>query len=161
MKPETNAGAVVTAVRGFGAAGVANRVIGLVDNDTAGQSALTTASKTTLPNRMLVVKLPDLKMAMSYPTVSQAGSSIEDVNGLAVSIEFFLPDDVLQHAGSWSPVEWSEKSVLAGARQGAVQHKANIQKRFRTKVRAIRSGAPIVLAEWSRLGMLLDFLVDL
>jgi hypothetical protein len=160
MKPETNAGAVVTAVRAFAAAGVGNRVIGLVDNDTAGNNALKTAKRTPLPDRMQVVALPHLMIAATYPTIGQTGPSAEDVNSLAVSIEFFLPDDVLNPAGTWEPVEWSAGSSKAGARQGALKNKLAIQKRFRTKANHIRSGAPLVAADWERLGILLDFLVD-
>lgn len=159
LKPEGSAGTVATTLRAFAAAGVGNRVIGLVDNDAAGVAACRSAGKVQLPDRMMIVMLPDLQIARHYPTVGPAGPGFEDVNGTAVSIEMFLPDAVLRNAaGDLELVRWA---TSASPRQGALDNKSAIQRRFSEAAKAIEAGdEPFVPADWERLARLMDLLVQ-
>jgi hypothetical protein len=104
LKPEGGVSALVRNVRAFAAAGVANRTVAMLDNDTAAQEGINLLRATNaLPEKIRVVQYPGLNLARHYPTLelptpdSPGGSlAFEDVNGLAGSIELYPGRDVLQ-----------------------------------------------------------------
>lgn len=104
---EGGSGALVRLLKALWAAGVANRVIALFDNDTAAGDALRGLDSARLPPNLRVLRLPDIEMARRYPTVGPSGVTQMDVNGLAGSIELYLGADVLMDDGELRPVQWT------------------------------------------------------
>lgn len=151
---------VVKGARALAAAGVANPVVALLDNDTAGRIGMHQLQGSALPSRMRAIQLPTLPLAQRYPTLGTEGLVAKDINGLAVSIELFLGLDVLRDAdGSLPPVQLSVWNPKVEAFQGEVAHKRQIQQRFWAKVERARGG-DVNLHEWSDLAGLLDHLVE-
>ncbi|MEY9860562.1 hypothetical protein ABH935_006199 [Catenulispora sp. GAS73] len=102
QKPEGGAGALVRLVKAFAAAGIANRVVALFDNDAAALDALRSLNTADLPPSIRVMRYPDTALAADYPTLGpptveapQGSISRADVNGLAASVELYLGRDVL------------------------------------------------------------------
>jgi hypothetical protein len=98
-RPAGGAGALVNTVPSFAAAGIANRVLALFDNDTAATDALRSLDLTRIPANIRVRQYPHLDLATHYPTLgpppADTSVAITDVNGLAGSIELYLGRDVL------------------------------------------------------------------
>lgn len=160
MSPVGSVDAVVRAIRAFGAAGVGNQVIGLLDNDLAGKEGFAQIASSGLPSHMRPLVLPELDIAKAYPAHGTEGLAVTDINGRAVSIELFMGEDVLRESdGELSPVQWTGFMPKFSNYQGSLINKRQVQDRFRAKVKRAESvGA--VAAEWEDLGMLLDYLVN-
>lgn len=171
-KNQGSAGALVTSVKAFAAAGIANRVVALFDNDTAAREALRSLDLEALPSNIVFHCFPDIDLATRYPTLGPPSSSspeghIEpaDVNGLAGSIELYLGADVLaQPNGALIPVQWRSYSEGVRAYQGEVIAKSEIHERFRAKVaRATGSDAVPSLdddaGDWTGLASILDVII--
>jgi hypothetical protein len=143
-KPEGGASAVLRAVRAFDAAGIANRVIAVLDNDTAAADTLRGYSRPGPSERIRVLQYPAIDLARRYPTLGppttqSPGASIElaDVNGLAGSIELYLGRDVLtDQDGSLRPVQWTSFIAGMGRYHGEITGKHDIHKAFRAKAAA-------------------------
>lgn len=65
-------------------------MIVIFDNDTAGLEKYNKLVKMSKPNDMVIIKLPNHCDFQKIETLGPQGSSIEDINGLAVSIECFF-----------------------------------------------------------------------
>lgn len=159
---EGSAAAGVRTLKSFAAAGISNRIILLLDNDTAACDAVRALRGTKLPGHYSVLHYPDIEVARSYPTLGPGGLSEMDVNGLAGSIEMYLGIDTLTGTdGKLSPVQW--RSYIEGmkAYQGEILDKAGIQNRFRDKVKQATAD-PNALAgqDWSGLEAIIDSLID-
>lgn len=156
------AGGVDSVVRGLkalAAAGVANRVIGLLDNDTAGKEGFDVLTASRLPARFTPLLIPRVTVAEEYPTRWTEGLVMKDLNGIAVSIEMFFGEDVLRDAsGDLAPVQLTGYNRKVQAYQGELVAKDDVKARFFEKVSRARAGS-VNLAEWADLGALLDFLV--
>ena len=100
------AGQLAAVVKAFVAAGIANRVIALFDNDTAARDARRSLHSIPLPPNVVVLHYPDLDLLCNYPTVGPSGASTMDINGLAASIEMYLGEDVLSTYGDLLPIHW-------------------------------------------------------
>lgn len=140
MRLTGGAGNLANLVKAFAAAGVANKVIALFDNDTAGVAALRALGAIDLPQHILPMKLPDLELLRAYPTVGPSGCVDLDVNGLAASVELYLGSDVLMDDGKLLPIQWTGYERTLGCYQGEVLDKGPIQERFRKKLERARSG---------------------
>lgn len=159
---EGGAGAGVRTLKSFAAAGIANRIVLLLDNDTAARDAVRALRGTKLPDHYSLLHYPNIELARSYPTLGPTGMSEMDVNGLAGSIEMYLGRDVLTDAeGKLSPIQW--RSYLTGVRsyQGEILDKSGVQKRFREKVKQA-SADPRVIAsqDWSGLDAIITSLIE-
>lgn len=156
LKPDGGVGSVSNGLKAFASAGVANRVIGLFDNDSAGADGQRALKGVRLPERMQALSLPNLAFAESYPTLGPTGPEALDINGKALSIEFFLGKDVLTDAsGALEPVQWTRFMDSLGEYQGELLHKRDFQQRFRAKVERARAG-DMVIEDWAELALLLD-----
>jgi hypothetical protein len=89
-RPEGGAGPLAGMVRAFAAAGIADRVVAVFDNDTAAAAALRSLRKLELPPQIKVIQYPDLSLAQAYPALGPSGPESSgstprpaDVNGLA------------------------------------------------------------------------------
>lgn len=160
---EGSASAGVRTLKSFVAAGISNRVVLLLDNDTAARDALRALRGITLPSHYSILRYPDISLARNYPTIGPNGLSEMDVNGLAGSIELYLGIDVITGSdGQLSPVQW--RSYIEGmkAYQGEVMHKADIQKQFREKIKAAEANPDLVGSQdWSGLDAILASLIEL
>jgi hypothetical protein len=148
-----------------GALGIANRVVAVLDNDTAAADALRNYARTALSDNIRVLQYPPLGLAQQYPTLgsptvgSPAGSiELADVNGLAASIELYLGRDVLTTTdGSLHPVQWTHFIPGMGRYQGEVTSKRHIHEAFRVKAAAaLRGRAAVHQQDWDSLRLVLD-----
>ncbi len=117
---------LVAQVRAFVGAGVRIKILGIFDNDAAARDALRPLEKVKLPDNIGVMTLPELGFACNYPTVGPLGKLRGNVNGLAVSIEFFAGEDLLTRLGNGEPdpVIWGSYIAAARAYQGELSSKA-------------------------------------
>jgi hypothetical protein len=164
-KPEGGAGAVLRAVRAFDAAGIANRLVAVLDNDTAAAEALRGFGSARVSDRIRVIQYPPLGLARHYPTVRplaarSPAAAIErsDVNGRAASIELYLGRDVLTRTdGRLYPVQWKSISAGVGQHHGEVTGKHEIHQAFRAKAAAAsRDPAIVSQQDWDGLRLILD-----
>ncbi|GHH70320.1 HEPN/Toprim-associated domain-containing protein [Promicromonospora soli] len=119
LRPPGGTDRVVSLTKGMAAAGVMNRIIAVLDNDTAGREAAAQLSKLHLPAQVVAVCLPTAPYANRYPTLGPSGRGAEDVNGRAVSMEFMFGEDVLRNAaGELAPVRWHAFNEKMGDYQG-------------------------------------------
>lgn len=159
---EGSASAGVRTLKSFAAAGISNRVVLLLDNDTAARDALRALRRSTLPSHYSVLHYPHLELAASYPTLGPSGLSEMDINGLAGSIELYLGVDVLtERDGNYSPVQWRSYSEGAKAYQGEILHKKAVQKRFWQKVKVAEASPELVSSQdWSGLDAIITHLIE-
>jgi hypothetical protein len=127
-------GLLVSNIRAFAGSGITNRVVALLDNDTAGQDAVRALTKTVLPPNIRILRYPDLPTATAYPTLGPTGMVNLDVNGWAASIELFLGRDVLTIDGNLSPIQWTGYNTAIGQYQGEVLNKNQLHDRFSEKI---------------------------
>ena len=158
---EGSAAAGVRTLKSFAAAGISNRVILLLDNDTAAKAALRGLRGVKLPDHYSVLQYPDIEIGRAYPTLGPNGLSDMDVNGFAGSIELYLGEDILRNAdGSLTPVHWRAYIEGVKAYQGEVMDKGTLQKRFEDKVRRARAdGESLSSQDWSGLDAIIEELL--
>lgn len=110
---------VVSLTKGMAAAKVMNRIIAVLDNDTAGHVAARQLTDLAFPTRITVTTLPDVPYATHYPTLGPEGSTDANVNGRAASIEFMFGDNLLRDAdGTLFHVRWESFIKSASEYQG-------------------------------------------
>lgn len=152
FKPENGVSSVVKMVRSFAAAGIRNRILLILDNDSAASEALMALPK-NLPSNIKVIQYPNLKMLKNYPTIGPQGAVNMDVNGLAGSIEMFVGKDVLaDKSGDLEVVQWGGYMAKVKKYQGSLLNKEAVQKRFDSKDVA-------KLENWSDLKFLWDYII--
>lgn len=121
---EMGAAQVVRTLRSFAAAGVTNRVVGVLDNDAAGRVAAKNLEAKDRPANNRYFLLPDVPYGSSYPTYGPSGDADLDINGRAVSIEFQFGLEQLRLAnGEPARVEWSGREASIGVYQGSLPKK--------------------------------------
>ncbi|KQY61438.1 hypothetical protein [Nocardioides sp. Root140] len=124
---------VVSLTKGMVSADVMNRIIAVVDNDTAGRAAARQLAGLELPGRVVVVTLPTVPYAARYPVLGPEGAGLTDVNGRAASIEFmFGIDMLLQDDETLYPVRWHSFMESENAYQGRLSeaHKREVGRRL-------------------------------
>jgi hypothetical protein len=152
------AASVINFVKAFVGAGVVNRVIAILDNDTAAKSAMRSLKGITLPSTVRIIHLPEMERLRRYPTLGPTGISETDINGLAASLELYFGEDVLSgEDGQPAPVQWRGFDDAVKQYQGEVLTKAALQERFAQKLRREREGLPSSPAsDWSGIDAVLD-----
>lgn len=129
------AGNLVNLVKSFAAAGVANRIVALFDNDTGAEEALLALGRIDLPRNIKVIKLPDIDLLRAYPTIGPGGHAKMDITGLAAGIELYLGSDVLtRDDGTMREVRWTGYSKKLSNYQGEIVEKAEVQNLFLQKI---------------------------
>ncbi|WP_134772757.1 hypothetical protein [Ornithinimicrobium flavum] len=124
---------MVSLTKGMAAAKVMNRIVAVLDNDTAGRVAAQQLVRLGLPSRIAVTNLPDVPYAASYPTLGPGGYATTVVNGRAASIEFMFGDEILRDTnGELYPVRWLSLMETANEYQGRLDsdHKAIVGGRI-------------------------------
>ncbi|MFR9727522.1 hypothetical protein ACL02R_29795 [Streptomyces sp. MS19] len=153
---------VVKNMRSFAAAGVMNRVIGILDNDTAGRHAEKQLASTSLPDHYAVCRLPDLDYAQSYPTLGPSGASSDDVTGRACSVEFYFGQDCLHGPdGKPVPVRWKSHIDPMNDYQGELANKPYVQERIKEMLREAEEGEKPLGSEWDPMRRLAETLISL
>ena len=162
-KAEGGASALVRTVKTLAAAGVANRIVALFDNDTAGEDALSVLRSSYLPANITVVRYPDLNLARDYPTLGPSGRTLMDINGLAGSIEIYLGEDVLRgSSGELTPVQWTGYVSRIGRYQGKLRNKFEVQDRFEKKAKvALLDHSLRSQQDWSGLQTIIDHIKEI
>jgi hypothetical protein len=167
-RPEGGAGALARLVKSFAAAGVANRVVAIFDNDSAAADAMRTLTRFKLPENIVVTQYPSIDELRRYPTLGPPTSKhpdgtqeLADINGLAGSIELYLGHDVLTDAtGNLLPVQWHAFIQSINRYQGEVLDKHGIQKSFRAKLAKCRADPKeIENSDWSGIRHILTSLL--
>lgn len=125
--PFTGTGNVFKFCQGLARIRIQNNILVLLDNDTAGHEAKQRILKLDLPPKMRVTTLPDVKEARHFTTLGPSGKTVENVNGKAVSIEFFLD---LTPKLKKPTVRWTSFNDLAGHYQGELIEKETYVKAF-------------------------------
>jgi hypothetical protein len=127
-------GHLINAVKSFAGSGIRNRILAVLDNDTAARAALNGLDQTRLPPNIGVCPLPVVKSLRRYPTVGPGGFAYVDINGLAGSIELYLGVDVLGTGKKRIPVRWTGFDRQLNCYQGEISEKSAIHERFRKKL---------------------------
>jgi hypothetical protein len=154
------AGSLVVTLKAFAGAGIANRIIGVFDNDTAAQVALRGLSGMQLPPNIRFLTYPSLPLASSYPTIGPSGQVEVDVNGQAGSLELYFGEDVLRRPdGAMTPVKWKGFEDAVQSYQGELVDKVALQKAFAKKVDAATvDGKAFESQDWTGMRAILDAL---
>lgn len=131
-KVEGGAGAAVKMIKSFAGAGIKNRILALLDNDTGALSALRSVKNKPfkLPANLKIVQYPNIKICEKYPTVGPQGEVVMDVNGLAGSIEMYLGKEVLTNDGELEKIMWTSYMDDVQKYQGELINKKDVNKRF-------------------------------
>ena len=134
---------LVSQVKGFAAAGVRIKILGILDNDAAALEALRPLERIKLPTNIAVMRLPELAFARNYPTIGPLGSQNGNVNGLAVSIEFFAGEQLLAKIGGGEPdpVVWGSYYPKMDTYQGELKHKLDAAKAIQESLAQEKSPA--------------------
>lgn len=143
---------LVGVVKAFAAAGVANRVVAILDNDTAGHEAKRALRGVSLPSNIAVVHYPDRDWLRMYPTLGPSGEVDLDINGRAGNLEMYLGRDVLTTNGTLELVQWAGYSQTMRAYQGELVNKGEVADRWQIKADLCRGDpAQVVPADWEDL----------
>lgn len=128
-------GSLLNMVKAFSGAGVINNIVAIFDNDTAANAAIKNIEKIKLPTNIEILKLPEIKMLTTYPTIGPTGNINMDVNGVAASIELYFGEDVLKLDGiNLTPIQWTGYEASVKQYQGEVLNKKLLQEAFRSKL---------------------------
>lgn len=131
---EMGAAQVVRTLRSFAAAGVTNRVVGVLDNDAAGRVAAKNLDSKPRPANNRYFLLPNVPYGSNYPTHGPSGDAELDINGRAVSIEFqFGLQQLRLQNGELAQIEWSGREASIGVYQGSLpkKDKETVQQNIR------------------------------
>lgn len=165
QKPESNAANLVKLVKSFDAAGIANRIVAVFDNDSAASEALMSIDTRMLSKNIRVIQYPNIPLGESYPTWGTARTSSEqpkivlaEVNGRAGSIELYLGQDVLCVDGAnLVPVQWGGYMSKIGKYQGKITQKGELQKRFEEKAKNAEADRGLIQKrDWEGLRAILE-----
>lgn len=154
-KADGGSAALERNVKAFAAAGVSNKIIALFDNDAAGLASLDRLNKIELPFNVKVLALPDFDLAKSYPTIGPQGTTLENVNGRACSIEMYFGEDVLRTSSGYSPVHWKGLEDRIRQYQGELIEKPELQRRFLAKLSSAEKNGINSSQDWSGLSLIL------
>ena len=133
---EANASRLVHTIKSFVGSGIKNFIIALFDNDAAALKEINNLKKVKLPSNIKILQYPIIEWAKSYPSIGPTGLQNMDINGLAGSIEMYLGQDCLKESGNFIPIQWTGYIDSVGKYQGVLLKKAEVQKKFRKKVKA-------------------------
>lgn len=149
--PFTGSGNLFRFCQGLARIGIQNRILVVLDNDTAGHSAARRIASLDLPPRMRVTVLPDLDECRAVRTLGPSGERFEDINQRAVSIEWFL--DMTALDGSAPIVRWTSYHAELDQYQGELIGKDDYVRHFLQAVKQPDTGP------WPKLALLWDHLL--
>ncbi|MEV4677308.1 HEPN/Toprim-associated domain-containing protein [Actinomadura sp. NPDC049382] len=159
---EGGASAMAKLVVSFAAAGVANRVVAIADNDPAGLEAVAKIRHTgQLPANYRILNYPPLEFLNSYPTLGPYSEDpVEaDINGRAGALELYLGRDILLADGELIPVQWTSYHRKLRMYQGELLEKTETQRRFEAKVATALGGTAAADADWSGIHAIIEAII--
>jgi len=153
-------GNLLNLVKAFAGIGSSDNIIALFDNDTAGEDALQQLKKLDLPKNIKVMKLPDLEILKSYPTIETTGlTTSTDINGMAASIELYTGKDILlQDNGNLTPIQWTGYNIKLNKYQGKILYKDKLHDRFNQKINSAKKGTNF---EWEEIKLIFSTIFKL
>lgn len=160
LNVEGGAGFLVKMLKAFGGAQMADRMVALFDNDTAGRASLRQAQALKLPANIVVTCLPVCETARTYPTIGPQGEHTMDVNGLAAGIEMYLGREALTRRGELRPVRWTGYDRGTDSYQGEVEGKGEVFEAFKARLLTTASPAE-ARAAFPDLVRIWEHLIDL
>lgn len=116
--PFTGTGNLKNFVKGLSKINILNKILVILDNDTAGKSVYNDIKKIDLPNNLKIITLPKYKDFDNFKCKGPQGNSIENINGKAVSIECFLDHSSINED---TYVRWT------GFNEKLIQYQGNIE----------------------------------
>jgi len=157
-KTEGGASAILKMLKSFAAAGISNRILVILDNDTAAREAISTIKNYRLPKNFGVVTLPIFDALKDYPTIGPQGLTGMDINGLAAALELYLGEDVLRNSdNALIPVQWTGYNSRMSTYQGELTQKSVVQKKFAEKISIARKHPELVKdQDWTGLELIID-----
>lgn len=158
FKTEGGAGAVVKQLKSFAAAGISNRILLILDNDSAAFDAISTLNQKLLPSNYRVMHYPKIDIGLEYPTIGPQGNTLMDINGLAGSIELYLGEDTLRNeSGDLRPIQWTGYVKKIGKYQGELLDKSIVQDKFEKKLKfANANSSEINNQDWSGIRLIIE-----
>lgn len=138
-KVQSDAGAVVKMIKSFAGAGIKNRILAVLDNDTGAKSALCSIKNKSikLPGNLRIAQYPNIKICEKYPTIGPQGESPININGLAGSIEMYLGEEILTKDNKLEKVMWTSYMPDVQEYQGEIINKKDVNKRFNDIVKKV------------------------
>lgn len=163
FKHQNGAPAVINILKSMAAAGIANRIVAVLDNDLAGHQASKALKDTPLPENFTLLHYPDMEAARNYPVTDDSELAVRrDLNGIGCSLELYLGEDVLRD-GNHNLIPASPKGDpdQHWRRQHTIRDKSGIQQRFKKKL-AICEADPTRIGEydWSGMDLIFDHVID-
>ncbi|UOE52612.1 HEPN/Toprim-associated domain-containing protein [Mucilaginibacter sp. SMC90] len=153
---EGGASALEKMIKAFSAARMTNKFIALFDNDAVGLASCNRLKKKKVTNNIRILTLPDLALAMSYPTIGPQGKTVENINGRACSIELYLGEDILTDGNALRPIAWRNLEQQINAYQGELIDKSVVQKLFQAKLTDSEKNGLSNAADWSGMHLILN-----
>jgi len=152
---------VLNTLKAFISVGITNRIVALLDNDTAAHASVQAAKLGNLPQNVRIVFLPHLPSAEKYPTLGPGGLTKMDVNGLACSIELYLGADVLGDSPTQLiPIQWKGYDDKLRRYQGEIMSKPEIQSRVIEKLEQAKQDPDLLSTQdWIPMEMVLQSLI--
>jgi hypothetical protein len=126
--PFTGTGSLVNFCKGLAAIRVSNKIVVLLDNDTAGRDALRRLQSLALPGNMRIAVLPELDELKCFTTLGPSGQATEDINGRAAAMECFL--DFAFSPEATPVVRWTAFNASQRTYQGELVDKDAYTKAF-------------------------------
>ncbi len=137
-------GALANYTKSFIGSNIKNRIISLFDNDTAGYAAARPLAKLFIPDNFRILHLPNIELALNYPTLGPTGLIFTDINQSACSIELYFGRDILTMNDLLCPIQWMGFDKGLSKYQGEITEKNNLQQRFNNKLTACESDNTLV-----------------
>ncbi|MCK7559402.1 HEPN/Toprim-associated domain-containing protein [Chitinophaga sedimenti] len=161
-KPDAGTSGLERTIKTLAASGIANNIVAVFDNDSAGQNSVLALQKLSLPTNINVTILPDLDFARTYPTIGPNGTTDGDINGRACSIELYLGTNILKDDfGAFIPVRWGGFVKGSQSYQGEIEQKSLIQDRFRTILSVAEKGGSTLEHDWTGMCLILDHIISI
>ena len=129
--PFTGTGNLFRFCQGLSRIRIQNRILVLLDNDTAGVEAYRKIIKLDLPKNMKVMLLPDIDECRSFNTIGPSGENKNNISGRAMSIELFL--DLNYKFKEEPKVRWTSFNEKQNQYQGELINKSYFTKKFLSK----------------------------
>jgi hypothetical protein len=154
-KPNQSASMLAKTVVALVSAGIANPIVALFDNDTAGHKEYDWLRMKRLPSSVTLAVLPNILLAERYPSLLPPqpdlnSVTVSNVNGFACGIEMYLGTDALMLDGKLEPVLWSNYESSSGKYQGSLRNKGRVQDAYREKVKkALMDPGAVSLQDWT------------
>ena len=127
--PFTGTGNLFNFCKGMAKINIQNNVIVIFDNDTEGIEKFKKSIELSKPKTLIITKLPDMDEFSDFKTIGPQGSSKENINGKAVAIECFLDFSSVDYE---PVVRWNSYNEKQGQYQGALEHKDDYVRAFKT-----------------------------